>query len=306
MPQGSMLTAIIPVTSMNGKLEHFKSTVSQCKNSSVKLVVVHDHRDDATGFELKNLLKSNGPGDAIFIENKFGSAALARNAGLAASQSRWVCFWDCDDTIYVEKFLEMIKYADSNQSEIAIGRISVSPFNSTGSQVASDELISNKNFDLQISNFPAFTRMGFKRSLLQANPFPDLPLGEDLVFLLKQNLPEKKISILNQVVYCYHVGDSNQSTRRHNDQRNLTELLSNIEMMLRSSSPKAIRMNLAFADKLLLSLIRRATSEKLTKQTLKLMGQVILHNLKSPKTTTQILLYFLKNRSAVIRALHGK
>jgi hypothetical protein len=200
----------------------------------------------------------------------------------------------------------MINLAESSLSEVAIGRISVQPVHSMGKQEISDKVVNNKCLDLQIANFPAFTRMGFNRDLLQENPFPEIHLGEDLIFLLNNELPLKKISISDQVVYCYRVGDPNQATKKYRDQNNIVDLLSRIEMILRTCSPKARRMNLAFADKLLLSLVRRGAQEKLSNEAFRIICKVTIHNLISPRLAIKIIFYFCSNRPRVIRALNGK
>ena len=306
MPQEAILTAIIPVTNMKGRLIHFQSTITQCKDLRIKIVVVHDKRDSQTGPELEALLQKHGPPDAIFIEGSFGSAGRARNVGLNACRSKWVCFWDSDDSVYARNFLDMIKLAESNDCEIAIGRISVLSPEPHSLEVSSPTLTKHRNLDLQISNFPAFTRMGFVISALETDPFPEIPIGEDLIFLLRQEIPCKRVSISNDIVYCYRVGDPNQATNRNYDESLYLQLLLDMEIYLHASDSLLKRLNLAFADKLLFSLIRRGLTGNLTKKALNPLLRVAVRNLKSPGVALQILFYFVKNRPRVIRAIHGK
>jgi hypothetical protein len=301
-----LLTAVIPVTKMSGKLDDFKSTISGCKELGVGIVVVHDRRDPKTGPELLSLLREFGPINSVYLENEYGSAAAARNAGLKQCKSTWIAFWDSDDIVYVNEFLNMILLAESDNSEVAIGKISVKSSERKSIAVQSPSLVSDKNLDLQISNFPAFTRMGFKKSILVENPFPEIPLGEDLMFLIEINPAQRKITILNEVVYCYQVGDANQATKRHLGDAPFILLLSKMTIFLQQSGKKERRFSLAFVDKLCLSLARKAFKGEVSGQGIAAMLKIAVYNLKFPLQAFQIMRYFLTNRPRVVGVIHGE
>ena len=301
-----LLTAVIPVTKMSGKLNEFKSTISRCKELGVGLVVVHDRRDPETGPELLSLLREHGPASAIFIENEFGSAAAARNAGLKKCNSTWIAFWDSDDIVYVNRFLKMVEAAEFDDSEVAIGKISVKSSERNMIAVESPPLIRDENLDLQISNFPAFTRMSFKKSILGENPFPEIPLGEDLMFLLRIKLILRKTTLLNEVVYCYQVGDTTQATKRHAGIAPYVLLLSKMTIFLQLTGKEERRFNLAFVDKLWLSLIRKALRGEGSPQGIITILKIAIYNLRSPIQAFQIMHFFFTNRPRVIGVIHGK
>lgn len=301
-----LLTAVMPVTKMSGKLDDFKSTVSQCKELGVGLVVVHDMRDSKTGPELKSLLHDYGPVDSIYLEDKYGSAAAARNAGLKQCKSTWVAFWDSDDTVYVKQFLTMVQTAEYENSEVAIGKISVRSSEWNAIEVESPPLINDQTLDLQISNFPAFTRMSFKKSILGEDPFPEIHLGEDLMFLLSANLFLRRITLINEVVYRYQVGDASQATKRHVGDAPYILLLSKMAIFLQLAGERDKRFNLAFVDKLWMSLIRKALRGEVSLQGIMVIFKVAIYNLRYPSKAFQILHFFLTNRPSVVVVIHGK
>jgi hypothetical protein len=301
-----LLTAVIPVTKMSGKLDDFKSTVSHCKELGVGLVVVHDKRDSETGPELKSLLEHYGPVNSIYLEDEYGSAAAARNAGLKHCRSTWVTFWDSDDTVYVNQFLKMVQTAEYEESDLAIGKISVKSPARNSIAAESPTLLNNKTLDLQISNFPAFTRMSFKKSILEEDPFPEIHLGEDLIFLLSVNPLLRKITLMNEVVYCYQVGDASQATKRHVGEAPYILLLSKMGIFLQLAGKRDKRFSLAFVDKLWMSLIRKALRGEVSLQGIMVIFKVAIYNLRYPYIAFQILHFFLTNRLSVIGVIHGK
>jgi hypothetical protein len=305
MSEIPLLTAVIPVTKMKGKLESFKSTISDCKELGVGLVVVHDKRDSETGPELLSLLKEFGPAQSVYVENEYGSAAGARNAGLRDCKSPWIAFWDSDDNVYVNEFLKMVQLAESQESEVAIGKLLVKK-QKNEIAVESPSLINDKKLDLQISNFPGFTRMGFKRSILSDNLFPEIPIGEDLIFLLRVNPVGRKITLVDNVVYCYQVGDANQATKNYVGEAPFILLLTNMALFLQQSSKKEIRLCLAFVDKLLLSLARKALRGDISGHGIAFMLKIMVYNFRFPVHALQILFHFFTNRPRAIAVIHGK
>jgi hypothetical protein len=301
-----LLTAVIPVTRMSGKLEDFKSTVAQCKELGVGLVVVHDMRDSETGPQLKSLIEHSGPINSIYLEDEYGSAAAARNAGLKQCKSRWVAFWDSDDTVYVNQFLKMVHIAEHEKSDLAIGKISVKSSERNSIAAESPSLFMNKTLDLQISNFPAFTRMSFRKSILEEDPFPEIHLGEDLMFLLSTSLLLRKITLINEVVYRYQVGDASQATKRLVGDAPYILLLTKMAMFLRGAEKSDKRLSLAFVDKLWLSLIRKALRGEVSLQGIMVMCKVAMYNLRYPIKASQILHFFLTNRPSVVGVIRGK
>jgi glycosyltransferase involved in cell wall biosynthesis len=301
-----LLTAVIPVTNMSGKLDEFKSTISDCKELGVGLVVVHDKRDPETGPELLSILHEFGPKNFVFLENEYGSAAEARNVGLKECKSAWVAFWDSDDNVYVKEFLKLIQLAESEDSEVAIGKISVSSSERKSLAVPSPSIVNNKNIDLQIANFPAFTRMGFKKSILFEDPFPKIPLGEDLIFLMKLNPIKRKITILNEVVYCYQVGNPTQSTKRQLGDAPYILLLSEMRNLLKLAGKEERRFLLAFVEKLWMSFVRKAIRDGISPKGIVVILEIAVYKLRFPANVARIILFFLTNRPKVIGVIHGK
>ena len=93
-----LLTAIVPVTKMAGKLQHFEEWLSICRGLPIEIIVCHDVQDDQTGPELTKIFESlNLENKLIFLEGTYDSAGLARNAGIPLASGEWIVFWDSDD-----------------------------------------------------------------------------------------------------------------------------------------------------------------------------------------------------------------
>ena len=305
MADSSLLTAVIPVSSMAGRLSRFDDMVQQCDTFGVDLIVVHDFRDAQTGIELKNIIGSNISTNIKYLEGKFGSAGLARNAGLKMCESKWVCFWDSDDEVLVDRYLDMVTSAENRNCHVAIGLISVASEAKTGVTILSEKLLMNNSLDLQLANFPAFTRMGFRTKNLTKDPFPDIPIGEDLIFLMKQKIINKKLFLYEQNVYRYYVGNTFQSSKLLSKNENFGKLLNLMLTYLKSAGPFEKRYVLASINKIFLGILRSVLKRKQKMISWKLTKWVLIENSRTPFRCIRIFLYFITHRSAVIRAIHG-
>jgi glycosyltransferase involved in cell wall biosynthesis len=297
------LTAVIPIAHISGRTETLSNILSQSSKSSVNFILVHDIQDLSNSQIIKNIYDKYSRKNDIFIEGYYGNAGQARNAGFQLCKTEWVCFWDSDDQVYVNKFVEMVEHAKELNFEIAMGLISVKSWSSSKPPCLSDKLINNTFFDLQIANFPAFTRMAFLTSLIKSKPFPDIKIGEDLIFLLLLNLPMKQIYLSNTEVYRYFIGSKNQTTFNY-DIDIMNELLLKILELIEKKQFISKRMAIAMLNKIFIRMIKSRGNWFLNKNKISIFKRVILINSKNLFESIVALVYLAANRPRIIKVIH--
>ena len=177
-----LLTAIVPVSKMSGRLENFASWITKV-SPNIKVIVVHDRQDNETGRELQEIINPNR--HIKYIEGEFGSAGAARNAGLAYADTLWTTFWDSDDipdTLSVLEILERVfEHTDVIVSSFIVRSMEIDePIRRSTPPVGS---LKNKlNY---LAKDPGIWRVIFRTETILDLRFTDLKMGEDVLFLAK-------------------------------------------------------------------------------------------------------------------------
>jgi glycosyltransferase involved in cell wall biosynthesis len=199
-----LLTVVIPITNMSGKLENLKQTILQAENEDVDFILVHDKQDDLTGPELIDLIKKNKKHHIKLIEGAFGNPGGARNAGLREATGTWIIFWDSDDIGFTAQVCSAIKEAPRDASVI-IGQCSIH-----------DMRHGKEEFQRPVRNlrdlprFPGMWRIAFRNQRI--SEFPELRMGEDQLFLEKNLRNDSNISFSDRNFYTYYQGAPTQLT----------------------------------------------------------------------------------------------
>jgi glycosyltransferase involved in cell wall biosynthesis len=299
----SNLTAIIPIAHIDGQEGMLKDILSQSSNSNINIILVHDIKDLDNSLIIKGIYDKYSRENDIYIEGYYGNAGQARNAGFKLCKTEWVCFWDSDDQVYVSQFIDMVEQAKELNCEIAIGLISVKSMNNSTPPCLSDKLLNNVFFDLQIANFPAFTRMAFLTSLIKTRPFPDIKIGEDLIFLLSLNLPIKHIYLSNSEVYRYFIGSKYQTTFNYNIDI-MYELLLKILESIEKKQFASRRMAIAILNKIFIRIIKSESKRFFNKNKIRTFKRVILINFKNMFQFIVAIMYLTLNRPKIIKVIH--
>ena len=232
-----VLTVIVPVSRMGGRLSSLFSWIPDALENQIKVVLVHDFRDEQTSFELREFVGNQDSTSIVLIEDTFGAPGKARNAGLNYVESKWVAFWDSDDFPHLRAVLSQINSVGTSRKKVIIGAFDIV-------RVESDE--KNKEFYFhgpenswlnQLSARPGLWRFVIDRSLLREQAFSNLKMGEDQLLIeeLLQN-PEEFI-FFNEITYSYYVGNSFQTTRNKDALNDLNPLvLKSFELYMGSKS----------------------------------------------------------------------
>lgn len=201
------LTAITPVTKMAGRLNLLESWVVDALRLGIRVVLIHDFRDESTQIELEQLVKRCGTEDLVLISDRYGNPGAARNAGMGILKTEWVCFWDSDDLPNVSNVLREINLCNSN-TDLIIGQYSI--LDKSGKF---DALWTSATFSLEdLALNPGLWRILIRTRLVQQVSFPSLRMGEDQVFLSRLNIESLRVAYSEHVFYRYYIGESSQLT----------------------------------------------------------------------------------------------
>lgn len=202
-----MLSAIVPIAKMAGKLANLESWLAKVSHYEMEVVLVHDEQDDETGPELLNLLtKLNSP-KVTLISGKWGNPGSARNAGLEVAEGDLVVFWDSDDIPNLELFLSRDIYEKT--FDVLVFEFNVMDFTSGKSRRIENHPFDNRYLGLN----PGIWRMVFTRKILEDARFPPLKLAEDQIFLARVLEKSPFINYVQESAYTYMINFSGQLTK---------------------------------------------------------------------------------------------
>ena len=206
----ALLTAVVPIHQMEGKLQNLRSWLSN--THGIDVVLVHDGSIDATQIELDRIQHDFDLENLILISGNFGSPGISRNAGLEHVKTKFVTFWDSDDLPSPKRYLEMSYLLNTDSADVCIGEYEIVNVKQQGISV---ENISPSHINQQVAINPGVWRMVFRKSSIPTNPFTNLLLGEDHIFLQELNFASMKKSILKEKVYTYfYAGNGNLTSNK--------------------------------------------------------------------------------------------
>ena len=213
MREHSPLSIVLPI-SRNNNLIPLKATLDQCFELNLQIVIVHDVQDLTTGPSLIQLLANYPSLQIIFKEGIFGDPGSARNFGKSLASSPWVAFWDSDDFPSPRGFLSLVESNFNSDTEVIIGSYRV--VNMSDNEILRESILSENNSNelTKISVDLGIWRFIFRKEIITNIDFPPLLMGEDLVFIAKVSLPNRRVKTSEEIIYSYVVGDSSQLTRQ--------------------------------------------------------------------------------------------
>jgi glycosyltransferase involved in cell wall biosynthesis len=293
--ESNQLTIVIPVSSMAGKLTNLRLTLGTCIAYPINIVLVHDVCDEETGPELRKIVKALKSDQIKVIEGRFGSPGVARNAGIEIAKTDWLGFWDSDDLPNVDGFMNMLHEAINASAEISIGGISTTIYGNERETNYHPAFAIHDDQDLfNLALMPAFTRMIFKRSIIELPAFPPLSMGEDLIFLARIRLLDRKILIFNQNVYLYILGFPGQLTESRSKLKQVEKAWHLIYLeMIQSHGP--MRKYLLFQ----LYRIFGATIKYAGRSDLQMLRKMISIFITSPLLSKKIIFHIITSRGVI-------
>jgi glycosyltransferase involved in cell wall biosynthesis len=256
---GILLTVIVPISQMAGKLENFQSWISSLAKLPIKVVVVHDYVESETSNQVREIIWKAGNSRIHFLEGIYGGPGTARNAGLDDVSSEWVCFWDSDDLPNTHIALKMISSATIS-NEVLIGNFQITNYQDPSQ---SAEILHHGKLR-NIGANPGLWRMIFRTESLGSIRFDDIKMGEDQVFIALYNLGSRSIMFSDEFVYNYFQAVPGQLTSRKKAVDSLIYSFRRLLEIFEISSRKSRALISIFLSRMLLTgIIHASLSVKL-------------------------------------------
>ena len=207
----ALLEIIVPVHNIKDRSHHLQELLAKRIQTDTKFIIVSDSESDSDHFRVRQLIQESLHPEAMFLSGSFGGPGAARNAGVSASDSKWICFLDSDDDIDLVAVHSLILEAGKSEADILIGGLILRFKNQqTDKKYFLDSDISlHENLSLT----PAFTRMVFRRTFLRGSIFPNFKMAEDQCFVLDLFNLDPVVLCSEIYFYTYNIGMSEQSTK---------------------------------------------------------------------------------------------
>jgi hypothetical protein len=202
-----VLTAVVPFHNFEINLNHLKSLLGSITNPLVRVLVICDGVSIGNYESLK--AEYSEVKNISFELVDFHSAALTRNHALSKVETEWIAFWDCDDEVYEDRYLELISKDESRAQDLLVGQIEL--FDDESLQSLG---VSKTSTLGSVAKFPAFTRMIYRTQFVQGLLFPPIPLCEDQCFLASLLVRKPRIGFFDTLIYRYRVNNPNQGSSR--------------------------------------------------------------------------------------------
>jgi glycosyltransferase involved in cell wall biosynthesis len=203
----NLLTAIIPVNKMAGRLDNLDSWIQQIDNYPIQLIIVHDIADKDTDYELKKIINRYNSTNLVLLEGQYGSPGYARNAGFEAATGEWIAFWDSDDKPRFRTILNEISEAH------LIDDVLVGGFNTVSALNGDINRSNSKNASIEsVRMNPGIWRIVFRKKIVNDLKFTNLRMGEDQLFLSQMNFVELNTKYVAEIFYEYTIEQKNQLT----------------------------------------------------------------------------------------------
>lgn len=202
----------------------------------------------------------------------------ARNIGLNMVDTDWVAFADSDDIAYPDVYLKWI--ADKQASDVHIGGFGIREHGSTkvGEMPSGGWQLKKAHY---IASNPGIWRFLFKTEFAKKTSFPNLNMGEDLLFLARMNLqlPEIEFHRENCYTYVRHGMQLTMSTDRYH------RLHQTFEVMNKEINSYNTILSLTLYIKVAISLVLKSNLSLIAKITILKQG---LQNLVSILTNSSV------------------
>ena len=217
------ISVIVPIYNIEAYLEDaLECLAQQTLIDEMEVLMIDDGSTDSSKYIIERYALDHENFHAYHKANE--GIAIARNFGLNLAKGEYIAFMDSDDFIFHDSYEKLYDMASKNQSDVVTAN-----FLRYDSKIAWPHPIGNfvfKNLDGNIDNtsgleypnlfwdMPVWNKL-YKREFLIGNniQFPNRDvLFEDNIFSNEVFIKAEKVSILNDFVYCWRLGDIGSSS----------------------------------------------------------------------------------------------
>lgn len=247
----TLLSVIVPVREMAGRLQNLKRWLSEVGNNPLEVIIIHDIHDEATEAELKRLGQEFPSVKLTIVSEKLDSPGLARNLGIEIASGKYISFWDSDDRPRVGPVISDLEALEEN-IDVLIGQFET---------VESDhpEICRFKSNDFQLMDAalnPGLWRMAFRAEKLAGIRFSKYKMGEDQEFLAKVITTVDSLEFSPHIWYTYFTNNSGQLTLNRSSIKDLKELIPRATLHQRHASPVILPVLIVMQIRKILTLFK--------------------------------------------------
>ena len=209
-----LISVIVPV--YNGE-KHLASTLNSIINQdyeNLEIIFVNDASTDNTLNIAEEVLKNSKRRLKIINQKKISGVSTARNAGIDASNGKYICFCDGDDLLEKNFVSSLCNEAESTQSDLVFCGIKIF-FEGENKFVNYTIKLKEKFIEPQYYlrawseekiGFRSACNVIFKKTFIDGKNLrfnETCKLGEDMEFILKAIAAASRMSFINGMYYIY-------------------------------------------------------------------------------------------------------
>ena len=207
-----LISAIIPIAGFPNGLQQITRWISDPSLSDFEVILIVDSESKDLSLQVdaiaKNLLHTR---KVSILNSTSRNPGGSRNLGLKAATGSWITFWDCDDVPDPTKFLEIVKQAQIQGADVALGAFTVKTDEGEILHLIDSDSRSHILQDIALN--PGLWRFAFRRELAKISTFPELRMAEDQMYLAAVLSESRQIMASNECIYEYWLYQSGQLTK---------------------------------------------------------------------------------------------
>jgi len=208
----ALISAIIPISGFPNGLKQITTWISDPNLSDFEVIMIVDSSSKDLSFQIDAIAKNLRHAKKVSIlKSNSRNPGGSRNLGLKAATGSWITFWDCDDVPNPTKYLEMVKQAQIQGADVALGAFSVKTEEAKKLHLIESD---NRRDILQnVALNPGLWRFAFRKELVKNFTFPELRMAEDQMYLAAVLSESRQIMASNEHIYEYWLYQSGQLTK---------------------------------------------------------------------------------------------
>ncbi|MBW9145262.1 glycosyltransferase [Clostridium sp. CM027] len=229
------LSIIVPVYKTERYLEQCLDSIVNQTLKNFEIIIVNDGSPDDSEVVIKRFLEKYS--NIKYLKKINGGLSSARNLGIKNAKGKFIGFVDSDDYIDINMYGKMFEKALENNSDIVICdmKYDLNGIDVSDTQFKDFGILDKNQTLLKYLNNTYFRSHAqnkiYNRKLFDNILFPEGKLFEDVATFYKLVHNSKKISFINEKLYCYNQGNMNSITKKKFNVRNVDLIDNSLSMM---------------------------------------------------------------------------
>lgn len=218
------VSIITPIYNMEKYLVKCLDSIINQTYKSIEIILVNDGSNDNSLKICKDYAKKDKR--IILIDQKNSGVSAARNIGLEKATGDYLAFVDPDDWIELDAIEKMIEFAEKEKCDMAFFDYKINNIIQKSNKVQLEYNNDTKKEFIKLlisGDVPGYLwRLLIKKEVVKKCRFKlDLPMAEDLIFILEILRNVKKISKSEEAVYNYFLTENSITRGSQKYKKNL-------------------------------------------------------------------------------------